>query len=110
MDFSGLCNKDGIKVQKNKEDRAGAFLSGYMRIMFMSNHEVHTEDRIARIAAETIYSYQDVWLMSQFVREDALEDALECAALFGDSVAEYLISVGAAPAGVIHAMIHRMGK
>lgn len=71
----------------------------------MSNHEVHIQDHIAEIAAKTIYSYQDVWLMSQFVREDALEDALECAALFGDSVAEYLISVGAAPAEVIHSMI-----
>lgn len=76
----------------------------------MSDHEVHMQDRIARITAETIYSYQDVWLMSQFVREDALEDALECAALFGDSVEEYLISVGAAPAEVIHAMIHNMKK
>lgn len=71
----------------------------------MSNHEVHMQDRIAKIAAKTIYSYQDVWLMSQFVREDALEDALECVALFGDSVAGYLISVGAAPAGEIHAII-----
>lgn len=71
----------------------------------MSNHEVHIQDHIAEIAAKTIYSYQDVWLMSQFVREDALEDALECAALFGDNVVEYLISVGAAPAEVIHSMI-----
>lgn len=76
----------------------------------MSNHEVHTQDRIARIAAATIYSYQEVLLMSQFVREDALEDALECAAIFGDSVAEYLISVGAAPPGVIYAMLRRMEK
>lgn len=76
----------------------------------MSNHEVHIQDRIAEIAAKTIYSYQDVWLMSQFVREDALEDALECAALFGDSVAEYLISVGAAPAGEIWATLRNMDK
>lgn len=76
----------------------------------MSNHEVHMQDRIAKIAAKTIYSYQDVWLMSQFVREDALEDALECAALFGDSVAGYLISVGAAPAGEVYAMLRNMDK
>lgn len=76
----------------------------------MSNHEVHIQDHIAEIAAKTIYSYQDVWLMSQFVREDALEDALECAALFGDSVSGYLISVGAASAGEIYAMLHNKEK
>jgi len=67
--------------------------------------KIPVRDDLKYISETTRFSYQEVWLMSQFVREDALEDALECAALFGDSVAEYLISVGAAPAEVIHAMI-----
>ena len=76
----------------------------------MNDEKVHINDKIRRISETTIYSYRDVWLMSQFVREDALEDALECAALFGDSVAEYLVSVGAASAGEIYAMIRNMEK
>lgn len=72
----------------------------------MNDEKVHINDELKKISEITGFTYQEVWTMSQFTREDALESALECVNIFGTSVEEYLISVGAAPAEVIRNMIH----
>lgn len=61
---------------------------------------------LMRIADQGEYTYREVWVMSLFVREDALEDALECVKIFDTNVEDYLISVKAAPAGIIHDLLY----
>lgn len=104
MDCTGLRNENGINVENKKRTGQGfpARSKGYI----MNDTKITEEDNLRRIAESTTFSYREVWVMSLFVREDMLEEALECVTMFGTSVGEYLSSVGAAPERVIHDLLN----
>lgn len=68
--------------------------------------EIPVRDDLKRISETTIFSYREVWVMSQFVRYEALEAVLDSAALLGASVGEYLEFIGIVPAATVRHLLY----
>lgn len=68
--------------------------------------QIPVRDDLKHISETTIFSYREVWVMSQFVHDEALKLFLDSAVLLGVGIGEYLDFMGIAPAAVVNHLLY----
>jgi len=68
--------------------------------------KIKIQDNIQHLSQSTIFSYKEVYILSQFIDAEKLEICLNVIVCYGMSVGEFLITIIGIPQEIVYEMLH----